>query len=117
MSTLCSFQLILPGFQSIREAIRTLFFLCVCVSGFSVAILVCKCIYPLCVRNFLGIPTQVDFIFSSFGVYDVLVLSVVMMCTLLLSMVTGVILQHRGHRRQFVCPTQRRGGLRFGTAK
>ena len=60
-----------------------------------------------------------DFTFSSlwcticFSYFDVYYI-----CTRwLFSAVTGVRLQHREHRRQSVCPTPRRGGLRFGTAK
>ena len=26
-----------------------------------------------------------------------------------------IVLEHRGHRRPLVCPTSRRGGVRFGT--
>ena len=86
----------------------------VCICGPSVAIIVFSSV--LVRRYELYSYILEGTLIALFLFWGVRCASVVMMCTLLFSMVTGVILQCRGHTRQFVCPTPHRGGLRFGTA-
>ena len=98
-----SVQLLLPDFQPIREAIRTYTVdSAYAVSGPSAANTMSN------TRTYVYIQTYVDFIFSSLGC--TMCVSCYDMCS-----VTPLFVQDRGHRRQSVCLTPCRGGLRFGT--
>ena len=108
-STACSSQLILAKFEPIREAIRTLLVLYVCVCGPSVALLA----YKLCTRTYVRTYVFMQYIrtlISLFLLWGVRL-------TLLFSMVTGIIFTPPWPHTPVRLPTPRRGGVRFGSAK